>query len=321
VKARALIDRVVGGANPCDLIEGRMPAYKLGLDVDRIGENRLRVSLFNVAGLLAALKDAEQGEFPKGTPSSLRQLRLFAKVKPEAFLKVGGWWIGKRGQTFPRVKIDAIGSAKITVEIKDSFGGGYRYKTLDRAEFFQKLEPEVTREVGWRYWGQKVRISPTSAGPRLSQDQLRKLLQRYIIGHISLRYSAQCDAWEVRYSAARDGYGPLTYDVAMWAAGEEGMMADRHAVSLDAQRVWKYYHTRRTDVDSSPLPTPCARGKIPSLKRDYVLRSKLPIEQMKRRWGEAHRALKAAGATDDVIKRVIKRVSDDFFVVVGRDDA
>ena len=60
-------------------------------------------------------------------------------------------------------------------------------------------------------------------------------------------------AYEVVWSNAEEasGYGPLLYDLAMELATSKGsgIMADRHSVSDDAFRVWKYYANRRPDVE------------------------------------------------------------------------
>jgi len=60
-------------------------------------------------------------------------------------------------------------------------------------------------------------------------------------------------AYEVVWSNAEEapGYGPLLYDLAMELATSKGsgLMSDRHSVSDDAFRVWKYYANRRPDVE------------------------------------------------------------------------
>ena len=61
------------------------------------------------------------------------------------------------------------------------------------------------------------------------------------------------DAWEVVGAYARDGFGPILYDVAMEYAGSDGLMADRKSVSRDAIRVWNFYLNSRPDVKPKQL--------------------------------------------------------------------
>lgn len=55
----------------------------------------------------------------------------------------------------------------------------------------------------------------------------------------------------VAHSAAEKGYGPLLYDAALAFAGP--LTADRESVSLSAERVWRHYYERRSDVVHTPL--------------------------------------------------------------------
>ena len=55
----------------------------------------------------------------------------------------------------------------------------------------------------------------------------------------------------VHSSAAKRGYGPLMYDIAMEEAGK--LMSDRAAVSSNAERVWQAYKDKRNDVEKWKL--------------------------------------------------------------------
>tara|TARA_R100000664_G_scaffold42_1_gene110 strand:+ start:758 stop:2776 length:2019 start_codon:yes stop_codon:yes gene_type:complete len=57
--------------------------------------------------------------------------------------------------------------------------------------------------------------------------------------------------YKVATVKARDGYGPLLYDVALEVAseGSRGLKADDNSVTDEAAAVWKYYHDSRDDVD------------------------------------------------------------------------
>jgi len=61
------------------------------------------------------------------------------------------------------------------------------------------------------------------------------------------------DVWMVKSSKARDGFGPLLYDVALEMAGDSGLKGDNLDVSEEASAVWKHYDTQRPDVDSEML--------------------------------------------------------------------
>jgi len=67
-------------------------------------------------------------------------------------------------------------------------------------------------------------------------------------------------AKEVAKSAAKKGYGPMLYDIAMNDVG--GLIPDRRSVSRDAKNVWKKYmerpdidHKKLDDVDDPKTPT------------------------------------------------------------------
>ena len=57
----------------------------------------------------------------------------------------------------------------------------------------------------------------------------------------------------VQSSKAKDGFGPLLYDVALEVAGKSGLKPDVLDVSDDAAAVWKYYDDQRPDVESQML--------------------------------------------------------------------
>ena len=63
------------------------------------------------------------------------------------------------------------------------------------------------------------------------------------------------DAWEVRKSDVREGFGPMLYDLAMeWATKNGGgLVADRHGVSEEAVSVWLRYKNSRDDVEKIQL--------------------------------------------------------------------
>jgi len=66
-------------------------------------------------------------------------------------------------------------------------------------------------------------------------------------------------AWQVKWSTATKGWGPLLYDVALEYATihGNGIIADRDEISDQAIAVWDYYlNNRKQDVDSHQLDDP-----------------------------------------------------------------
>lgn len=62
-------------------------------------------------------------------------------------------------------------------------------------------------------------------------------------------------AYEVTWTKAEKGLGPLLYDISMEILSLHGasLTSDRDEVSPDARRVWDYYDTRRSDVEKIQL--------------------------------------------------------------------
>ena len=79
-------------------------------------------------------------------------------------------------------------------------------------------------------------------------------LDEFEVGSVSVSYSLRCNSFTVviGYSDI-DNYGPLLYDVALEVAGEQGLAPDRHQVSIDAEKVWRYYLRRRYDITAKPI--------------------------------------------------------------------
>ena len=124
-----------------------------------------------------------------------------------------------------------------------------------------------------------------------------------VLGYIGLQYPkgyndegfATCEDKEdrtplqVSWAAAEPGWGPLTYDAALWIAADNAdvstngfLMPDRNNVFWGARRVWKHYlEHRKADVTSRKIPAMCThhgerRDPDPVLDRMYRARPKGP---------------------------------------------
>jgi len=78
-----------------------------------------------------------------------------------------------------------------------------------------------------------------------------------VYGHMDIgkvhkdRYGNCLDAWMVRMSKAKDGFGPMLYDVALEYATQmgSGLISDRGGSTPAAQKVWDYYYYNRVGSD------------------------------------------------------------------------
>ena len=94
---------------------------------------------------------------------------------------------------------------------------------------------------------------PKWAAATQTEDGFSGVVQ---IAKVDLPNDGPCSsAWQVVWSEATDGFGPLLYDLAMEYATKNGggLMGDRSTVSTSARKVWDYYQNRRGDVDSIQL--------------------------------------------------------------------
>jgi hypothetical protein len=92
------------------------------------------------------------------------------------------------------------------------------------------------------------------ANPNVSKRIL--LINRALIdcirGYIKYNLSNDCtsgpETYQVDKSAAKKGWGPLTYDITMSVIHPAYLIADRGSNSSDADKVWTYYLNNRPDV-------------------------------------------------------------------------
>lgn len=112
------------------------------------------------------------------------------------------------------------------------------------------------------------------------------------VGNIEIKFLAHCNNWKVEYSAARKGYGPVMYDIAMSHISPEFLRADTTHVSEDARKVWKYMFNHRGNEFlmepiedmakeiSKPFCGTAAKGSHKAFEYAYAIKNKLNIEPL-----------------------------------------
>lgn len=91
-------------------------------------------------------------------------------------------------------------------------------------------------------------------------DQVTPLIK----AEIEIEQSSRCNGfWEVKRSAAKSGYGPLVYEIALSSdevtKKNNGLIPDSGSVSRDAQAVWNKFY-QRGDVEVVDLTNKCYRN-------------------------------------------------------------
>ena len=122
---------------------------------------------------------------------------------------------------------------------------------------------------------------------------------------------------------AKDGFGPLLYDVALEVAGRHGLKPDILSLSPDASIVWKHYDTQREDVWSKMLVTepeefdtvmPPEQAANPE---EYEHLAKIYIKtrnNTRRELGDANKFVELRPGNDH-----LDRLYEDVLITVGTD--
>ena len=92
---------------------------------------------------------------------------------------------------------------------------------------------------------------PAKLAEQLSAD---KNTANAVYGVVMVNVTSDHPQWgakEIEFTAARSGYGPMMYDIAMADVG--GLIADRGSVSDDARGIWSFYKNKRPDVEKKQI--------------------------------------------------------------------
>lgn len=75
----------------------------------------------------------------------------------------------------------------------------------------------------------------------------------YGYGVIKKEITTPYNCYIIELSVAKNGWGPLLYDIMINWTGRDGLAPDRETISPAAQAVWKYYFHHRDDVLKRPI--------------------------------------------------------------------
>lgn len=70
-----------------------------------------------------------------------------------------------------------------------------------------------------------------------------------IVGYVMFDKDGSCDSYEVKQSAALQGYGPLLYDLVLSHIYPNFLVSDRTSISDKARNIWNFYLNKRPDVN------------------------------------------------------------------------
>ena len=149
----------------------------------------------------------------------------------------------------------AISANNIAGNIQNQYWQLYsaRAKTL-RGKFKERYDLNREKEDFDRLLNRVRDTIELKANPNVSKRLLlrNRALIDCIRGYIKYSPSEDCtsgpETYQVDKSAAKKGWGPLTYDITMSVIHPAYLIADRNSNSPDADHVWSYYLKNRPDV-------------------------------------------------------------------------
>ena len=143
--------------------------------------------------------------------------------------------------------------------INDIHSGSFKSRAKEiRNNPAERLKLNREKEAWERLFNRVVEgvflISDPTYGERNEKDHIKTALINSIRGYLNYNLSKSCNGptspitYEVSYSAALKGWGPLTYDIVMSIVSPGYLIADRGSNSSDADKVWTFYLKNRPDV-------------------------------------------------------------------------
>jgi hypothetical protein len=143
--------------------------------------------------------------------------------------------------------------------INDIHSGSFRSRAAGiRNNPAERLKLNREKEAWERLYNKIIEniylASDPTYGARNEADHIKTALVNSIRGYIRYVLSDTCNTptspktYQVSYSAASKGWGPLTYDITMSLISPAYLIADRNSNSSDADKVWMYYLKNRPDV-------------------------------------------------------------------------
>lgn len=110
----------------------------------------------------------------------------------------------------------------------------------------------------------------------------------FVVSFVASSWFEMCNFWTIDMSAARNGYGPISYEIVMSEVSPDFITSDRKNVSSKARNVWQRFYTdRANEFDIKPISYKTAdenetcghakAGSDISLTKAFSIKSKLNV--------------------------------------------